>query len=361
MKKIAVIRAWFLPISETFIYSELVSLKKVDPIVYCKRKMNLDHFPVGRIYEYKEMTDLMSMLRNHRVDLIHARFGVTGAEMLDVKEKLGIPMLTSFHGFDVPSNKRVQSRYQGKLDRLFRSCDAFTVTSINMKKILQKYGCPKEKIIVHHSGIDTDSFQYKERSYPKNGTITLLTVGRLVEKKGMKYLIHAFRKVYNKHPNLRLRIVGDGPLRKDLEGQVRRYGIGEAVKFLGEMPHKEIVKEYEAAHLFVLASATSRNGDQEGIPNAIKEAMACGLPVVSTEHAGIPELVSNGKSGYLVPERNAKALASRLEKLIIESRKWRMLGLEGRKRVRKSFHSKKQIQELEMIYAKLIGNRKKGG
>jgi colanic acid/amylovoran biosynthesis glycosyltransferase len=348
--KVAVVRSWFLPISETFIYSELVNLKAFSPIICCKKTMNLEQFPYDPIYQFKNEEELREIIRNENVKLIHARFGVTGAELLNVKQALGIPMLTSFHGFDLPTNVRTINKYDGRLERLFKEGTAFTVTSNNMKKILVEYGCPKHKIFVHHSGIDIEKFSYKKREFPEDGMITILSVGRLVEKKGMKYLIEAVHQVSQQYPQIRLRIVGDGNLRKELEAQVKQLKLENIVELLGETPHEDIIREMQQAHLFALASTTASDGNQEGIPNVLKEAMSTGLPVISTKHAGIPELVRDGRSGFLVPERDATAMAHSILHLIKNSDQWNKMSKIGRRTVKRLFNTQKQIEELDYIY-----------
>ncbi|MFC4768597.1 glycosyltransferase [Effusibacillus consociatus] len=350
MSEVAVVRERFLPASETFIYSELVNLKNLSAIVCTKKIINSDRFPFKPIHVYKNKNHLCSILQKQKVKLIHVRFGTTAAQLLDVKKKLNLPMLTSFHGFDLPSNQRSFAKYKGKLKRLFEEGEAFTVTSNNMKKILLNYGCPKEKIVVHHSGIDVERFRFQQRTMPEDGKIILLSVGRLVEKKGMKYLIDAFCRVQKIYPNIRLRIAGDGPLRNKLMKQVKSLKLNDKVKFLGEVSHDQVVKEMLEAHVFVLASVTGKYGNQEGIPNVLKEAMATGLPVVSTSHAGIPELVRDKKSGYLVPERDSTALADRILHLADTPETWGKLGKTGRKTIKRSFNSENQIEELERIY-----------
>lgn len=350
----AVLRGRYLPISETFIYSELVNVKSVSPIVCCKKIMNLEHFPFETIHQYKDNDDLIDILRTQKISLIHARFGVTGADLLEVKKELGIPMLTSFHGFDLPTNVKSMRRYGDRLQHLFEHGDAFTATSENMKEILIKYGCSPDKIFVHRSGINVSKFSYKKRTEPENGIITVLTVGRLVEKKGMEYLIEAVHSVHQHYPGIRLRIAGDGKLRPTLEKQVERLHLDGIVKFLGEVSHQAVVEEMEKAHLFALASTTDNIGNQEGIPNVLKEAMACGLPVLSTKHAGIPELVEDGKSGFLVPERDPVALAERLLHLVQHPEDWERFGTHGRETVEQFFNIDRQIENLERIYSLLL-------
>ncbi|RYM02214.1 colanic acid biosynthesis glycosyltransferase WcaL [Sporolactobacillus sp. THM7-7] len=361
MHKVAVIRNWFLPISETFIYSELVHLNTFTPIVCCKKEMNREHFPFKPVFTYKSKKELAEILRREQVDLIHARFGVTGAELLNIKQKLNIPMLTSFHGFDLPTNFRSMEKYNGKLDRLFKEGDAFTVTSNNMKKILIDFGCPKHKITVHYSGIDVSKFSFRSPEIPSNGVMTILSVGRLVKKKGMAYLIDAFSQVYRQYPHVHLRIAGDGHLRSKLKKQVNQLKLDDAVTFLGALSYEDIIREMQQAHLFVLASTTTRDGNQEGIPNVLKEALASGLPVVSTKHAGIPELVRHGESGILVPERDTTAIAQSLLHLIKNPDQWHKMAKKGRKTVKRLFNTKIQINELERIYSHVLDQWEREG
>ncbi|CAM3290186.1 glycosyltransferase [Sporolactobacillus spathodeae] len=354
MPKIAVVRNWFLPISETFIYSELVNLHAATAIVCCKKEMNQDQFPFDPVFKYKSNEALSAILRKEHIALIHARFGLTGADLLQVKQELGMPMLTSFHGFDLPTNVKSMQKYKGRLDLLFQEGEAFTVTSKNMKKILVAYGCPESKIFVHHSGIEIEKFPFRDSIIPENSVITILSVGRLVPKKGMNDLIEAFNQVQHQWPNVRLRIAGEGPLRHELVNQVKRLNLDQTVTFLGALSYEDIRNEMQQAQVFALASVTTKDGNQEGIPNVLKEALATGLPVVSTRHAGIPELIRNGESGILVPEHDTAGLAQALLKLIKNPDQWKPMAKQGRKTVTKLFNAKKQVDELENIYQKVI-------
>ncbi|WP_134699026.1 glycosyltransferase [Ammoniphilus sp. YIM 78166] len=353
MKKVAVVRSIFLPLSETFIYNELVNLRKTKAFVCTRHRKNTRDFPYRKVYRYRSKRHLETILRSEKANLIHARFGTAGVDVMNVKRRLKTPMLTSFHGSDLPSNKRRSKSYRRKLKKLFRFGEAFTVPSKNLRKTLVKYGCSKKKIHVQYSGIDVREFSYKKRSIHRGERIVILSVGRLVEKKGMKYLIRAFSRVEKEFPHVELRIAGDGPLRKRLVKMAEKKGLRHKVHFLGALTHEEVRDEMRRAHLFVLASIKAKNGNQEGIPNVLKEAMACGLPVVSTWHSGIPELVEHKKTGYLVEERDKKALAQAILKLIRNPEQWEKMGEKGRKKVVRKFNISKQAKKLEKLYSKL--------
>lgn len=354
MSKVAVVRARYLPLSETFVYEELVHLRSFFPILCAKQLLNLQRFPFEPIFQYQKAEELRDVLRQQRVRLIHARFGRTGAELLDVKNAEQLPLLTSFHGHDLPTNQKIWRKREALLQRLFQEGEAFTATSQYMKKILVAYGCPAEKIYVHYSGIDVERFAYRKRCMPQKSPVILLSVGRLVEKKGMADLLEAFFRVQKKFPRIELRIAGDGPLLKPLQRRAKQLRLADHVVFLGALTHGQVAREMRRAHLFALASHTTRNGDQEGIPNVLKEAMASGLPVVSTRHAGIPELVQDGKEGFLVAERDPRALAGRILELVEQPKLWNKMGRKGRKKVLEFFHLQTQVRELENIYTRMI-------
>lgn len=358
MKRVAVIRKKFLPITETFIYEELMKLKNFKLYVFTGERLNKHHFPYPRVKVARSNRSLLKHLRSKKIRLIHARFGLAGIDMLGVKKKLGVPMITSFHGHDSPDNKKNRKKYK-RLKQLFREGEMFTVTNRQMKKVLMKHGCPKRKIHIQHSGIDVEKFPFRVRTLTKDQTIHLLFVGRLVEKKGTKYLIKAFKKVHDAYPNTKLTIVGEGELRKSIVQQIKQLGLSGYVRMLGNLSHQDVIKELDKAHLFCLPSVKSKKGDQEGIPNVLKEAMACGIPVISTRHAGIPELIASGTNGFLVPEKDSNALAKKIMDLIKNHHQWPEIGQKAREKILKDFNSAKQVQVLEKLYRKVIQKHKK--
>lgn len=358
MKRVAVIRKKFLPITETFIYEELTKLKNFKLYVFASERMNKRNFPFPRVIVERSNRKLWKQIRKKKIRLIHARFGLAGIDMLGLKKKLGLPMITSFHGHDSPDNKKNKVKYK-RLKQLFREGEMFTVTNRQMKKVLMKHGCPKRKIHIQHSGIDVEKFPFRPRVMPKDKPLNLLFVGRLVEKKGAKYLIKAFKKVHDSFPNTKLTIVGEGELRKPIVQLIQQLGLKNQVKMLGNLSHPEVIKEMDKAHLFCLPSVTGKKGDQEGIPNVLKEAMVCGIPVISTIHAGIPELISSGINGYLVPEKDSDALAKQIMFLIKNHQQWPDIGQSAREKILKDFNSAKQVQVLEKLYRQTITKHKK--
>ncbi len=357
-KKIAFVRNRYLPPSETFIYEELKNIKKYTPIVFTRKRMNLKRFPYKRIkWLHYNPRKIARTFRRKKIRLIHARFGNAGVKMMEVKRYYRVPLLTSFHGFDLPTKRNKRKRYLRKLPKLFRRGDKFTVPCHFMKNQLIRYGCPRKKIEVLYSGVDLKKFPYFEREI-KTENIRIIGVGRLHKKKGFRYLIKAFRQVLDQHPTAELVIVGKGDEKKTLKRLIKKYDLHNHVAFKGDVPHHKITEELKKADIFCLPSITTRDGNHEGIPNAIKEAMATGLPVVSTCHGGIPELVKDQEEGFLVKERDADALAYRICQLAEDPYLRDQMGKKGREHIEMQFNSARQVQRLEEIYKKLI---QKGG
>jgi colanic acid/amylovoran biosynthesis glycosyltransferase len=184
--------------------------------------------------------------------------------------------------------------------------------------------------------------------------VKLLTVARLVEKKGLAPSIRAVARVRANHPNLRYDIVGEGPLRGELERLIGSQGLSGIVTLHGAREGEQVRKMMEQAHLFVLGSMTAADGDQEGTPVSLLEAQACGLPVLSTDHAGISEIVLPGRSGVLVPEGDETRLAEGLADLLAHPEAWPSMGREGRTLVETSHDRDRQVRRLVALYDQLV-------
>jgi len=285
-------------------------------------------------------------------DIVHCHFGpngMLGARLRDIGAIKG-KVVTTFHGYDISTY--LMNNGRKVYDYLFKSGDLFLPISERWKERLIDIGCDKEKIIVHRMGIDPNRFKFRLRK-SNDGSVRILTVARLVEKKGVEYGIRAVCKLLPAFPNVEYLIAGDGPLKNDLQRLVEKLGLGRKVKLLGWMSQGEIVDLMENAHIMLAPSVTSKEGDQEGIPVALMEALAMGLPVVSTYHSGIPELVKDGESGLLAPERDVDALAEKLRQLIENPSVWPEMGRAGRSFVEQHYNIDKLNDRLVDIFKKL--------
>jgi len=285
-------------------------------------------------------------------DILQCHYGTMGLAGLFAKNiGIGGKLCTVFHGFDL--SQYLADSDKNPYRKLFQQGDLFLpISNLWRDKLIQLH-CNPEKIIVHHMGIDLDKFAYIEKNIAPGDTIKILTVGRLTEKKGHRYALQAIAKIAVRHPNIEFLIAGDGPLRDELTALTRKLNIQKQVSFLGPLQQNEISVLYQQAHIFLLPSVTAADGDQEGIPVVLMEAHACGLPVVATLHSGIPELVADGKSGFLVPEKDVDKLTEVLEHLIKHPHQWKEMGRHGRNIVQQQYNIKTLNQNLAKIFQNL--------
>jgi len=287
-------------------------------------------------------------------DIIHCQFGTLGPLALKLKQ-LGATdgkIVTSFRGFDITKFLATRPDYYKEL---FQKGDLFLPVSKSLRDKLLANDCPEEKIRILHSGIDCSRFSFSVRHKDPEEVTRLLGIGRFVEKKGWGYAIEAAARLIKSGRKVHYTIVGDGALRSDVEKKIAEYGIQESVTLLGWREHEEITGLLEESHILLAPSVTARDGDQEGIPNVLKEAMAMGLPVISTWHSGIPELVEDETNGYLVPERDVEALTDRLTRVCDHPENWADMGQKARAKIDAEFDTESINNTLEEIYIRLTG------
>lgn len=344
---------------KTFIYDEIRSLKKFEPIVltemvgsFVYNPPELKVFSASQVRFFKRRSFFENVLIESEVEIIRAFMAYGGIKMWPICTQLNLPLITSFHGLDV-SERPKNPIFRHRLRKLFQAGDIFLVRSESMKEDVINLGCEPEKIRVLYGGIDIDKFKFSERrKKEKDDTLRILMCGRFVEKKGFYYGIKAFYNLSKRNNDLELNIVGGGVLEKKLKSLVQKLDIGKRVHFLGAKPPSDIPMVMGESNIFLSPNVTSRKGDKEGIPNTIKEAMATGLPVVSTFHAGIPELVKNEETGFLVSEKDINALTEKLNLLIEKQDLRERMGKNGRKVIENKFNLSRQIRKLEKIYKK---------
>jgi glycosyltransferase involved in cell wall biosynthesis len=238
-------------------------------------------------------------------------------------------------------------RYAVGKGRLQRGGALFLAVSDALRQQAIARGYPESRTITHYNGVDLERFQPDPTLAEPN---LILHVGRLVEKKGTKILIEAMTKL----PGARLIIIGDGPLRAALTRQARE--LGERVRFLGALASAEVARWMRRASVLAVPSVTAADGDAEGLPNVVVEAAASGLPVVATAHWGIPEAIEEGRTGFLVPENDAEALAARLAELLESQSLRRDMGVAARGLAERKFDQRMLTERLEAIYDEVAGH-----
>ncbi|MFV2107083.1 glycosyltransferase [Micromonospora sp. LOL_015] len=301
---------------------------------------------------------LVRTLRDREVRLLHAHFGVEGVFAVPTARALGVPLVTTLHGFDVSVTRRqlLASRklswvnYVTWRRSLFESGATFVCVSEHIQRRAIEWGYPAERTLMLPIGVDTEVV----KPVPLPETPRIVHIARLVEKKGTADLLHAFAVVHRAVPTAELVIIGDGPLHGQLGALATELGVAETVRFLGVRPHAEVLATVAQSRVLCLPSVTAANGDQEGLGMALLEAAATNRPVVGTRHGGIPEAVVDGVTGYLVPERDPAALADRLVALLGDQDLCQRLGTGGRKMVEDRFDLSRQTAKLESLYRELV-------
>jgi len=294
---------------------------------------------------------------SEKFDIVHCHFGPNGIIGIKLKQ-FGVrcKIITSFHGDDANSIPRIYGRDIYK--ELFSNCDCFTANTNFTKNNIVQLGCSSLLIDIIPVGLKIEEFQYIPRHFNTGDRIKILTVGRLVEKKGHFYAIQAISKLINIYNNVEYIIVGDGPLKPFLQRFAEKKGISEHVTFLGNLDQEKIVEIYRSAHIFVLPSVTARNSDREGQALVLQEAQLMGLPVISTLHNGIPDGVLDGKSGFLVPEKDVDALVEKLIYLIKNPTLWDAIGTAGRMFVESRYDINILNDNLIRVYKKTLSKQK---
>lgn len=272
-------------------------------------------------------------------DVVHAQFGWSGLTAARHRRWGTLrtrALIVHFRGHDITTF--VQDHGEDVYADLFREADAFIANSAHFRDRAVALGCPPEKIRVIGSPIDTDYFAPPRTRAPyRDRPLKLLAVGRLVEKKGFADAISAVRILRDGGMEVCLRIIGDGPLRRELEAQRDREGVGAQVAFAGAGSRAEVRAALHAFDILLAPSVRAASGDEDAAVNTLKEAMATGMPVIGTRHGGIPELVVHGENGLLVPERDPAALAEAVTQLAEAPHGWQSLGAAGRDRVVREF------------------------
>ncbi len=303
-------------------------------------------------------------------DIIYCHCGPEGYVGLELKKQYNLTgkIVTCFRGDDIsqflqekPNKKpykrrgpyKVPCHYPQMYSELFKRGNLFLPVCEYFKQKLINLGCNPIKIQIGHSAIDCQKFTFKEHKLKVHKAINLISICRLVEKKGLVYAVQAAAELCKKYPTMHYTIIGDGNQKERLQQLINTLHMNDQIHLVGWMQQDDILKQLLRSHIFLLPAITAKNGDEEGIPNALKEAMACGLPVISTHHSGIPELVIDGVSGYLVEQRKVEAIVQKIEHLIENPELIKTMGLAGRQHVEAEFNKDTENVKLEKLFYKL--------
>jgi len=349
---VAVFRAPLFNASETFVRAQATGLTRYQPLLIGREdKGNIPPALAGRVL----LGPGVEQVRRFAPVLVHAHFGTDGLRALPLAERLGVPLITSLRGYDVTrsrstlllSGRLSWMHYALRRRALQRRGTLFLAVSEALRRQAIAGGYPAERMHTHYNGVDLALFPAGP-----GGPDTILFVGRLVEKKGVETLLQAFAIVRRERPGASLVIIGEGPLRSKLERLA-----GESVQFPGSLAPDEVAAWMRRSTVLAAPSVTARDGDAEGLPNVIVEAAASALPVVGTDHSGIPEAIVEGETGFIVPERDAEALAARLTAILGAPDLRGRMGADARAMAEQRFDFERQMRLLEEIYDEVRAGR----
>jgi colanic acid/amylovoran biosynthesis glycosyltransferase len=360
------------------IYRQITALERVQPVVIAQKRENEDLFPFERVqvvpkppthflrrFWHRQLRDepwqiskieldaLLRILSRKDARLLHIYFGHIAVHLLPLIQAWSRPSVVSFHGADVlvdmdkPAYRKATVEMLGVVKRVL-------VRSESLRRALVDLGCDENKIAIMRTGIPLAEFPFRARTWPEDGRWNFIQACRLIPKKGLRTTLKAFAGFAAYHAHASLTIAGDGPLRAELEALTRNLNISSRVSFPGFVSQNRLREMFYASHIFLHPSETGDDGNQEGVPNSMLEAMASGLPVFATNHGGIPEAIENGRSGILVAERDEIALQRALMEKTAEPRELSALATRGAAAIAEKFDRTVQVRNLEEVYLETI-------
>lgn len=359
----------FLSFSETFIYDELQNHDRWEVDVFCRVRENEDRFPFPRVYTPAgRVADLLYRATMYSPDierhlragdhrLIHAHFGNTAIYAQVFARRLRLPFVVTFHGFDVAaliSPLKLDLwllRYRVLVRSVLARADVILCPSVELQDILARVSGRPAATRLYRLGIDLTRFR---PTLPNHTTPTAVMIGRFVEKKGHLDGIEAFAQAIKGGGDARLVIVGAGPLEAAYRERIAALGIATRVELVGVLSATEIAALLRTSDVLLAPSRVARDGDRESGVIVVKEASATALPVLGTRHGGIPEIIDDGITGYLVDEGDIAALGNRLRELFGDSALRTSLGLEGRAKMEREYDVRARVSELERLYDDLV-------
>jgi glycosyltransferase involved in cell wall biosynthesis len=347
------------PYSETFIQAHKLYLK--DKVFYyygSGQNIKLENYTAlqnrydrlfskikcklfNKPYHYIWSNTILKSLKKHNVNSVLVEYGTHAYSLLPVLKKLNIPIVVHFHGFDA-SKKETISRCNNYTEVFKYATKVIAVSKVMYNKLLE-IGCPKEKLVYNVYGPQPE-FHNVKTSFSKK---QFIGIGRFTDKKAPYYTIMAFKNVLEKHPDAKLFLAGKGALLNTCQNLVKTFGIENNVTFLGVVTPDEYRQYLSESLAFVQHSITTLDGDMEGTPLAILEASAAGLPIISTIHAGIPDVIKHGKTGLLCNEHDLGTMTEYMIQCLDDKTLAMQLGGNGKIHIAKHFNLERHINALQ--------------
>jgi len=372
----------WLPLTQIWMYNQTRFLPAwVENHVLCERTENRDQFGLNNIHNFskesrwRQFVDkgicrlgvrpfLGYYLRMSRLlgfELIHSHFGPVGWRDSKVALIVGMKHVVTFYGQDVNRLPQTDPRWNDRYRMLFSNVDAILCEGPYMKRSLVKLGCPPDRILVHHLGVNTHEVKFRPRSWRPGETLRVLIAGTFREKKGIPYALEALGRLRN-DIHLAITIIGDASddpasynEKQRILEVIDEQQLTDRTRLLGFRSYDFLLDEAYRNHVFLSPSVTASDGDTEGgAPVVLIDMAATGMPIVSTRHCDIPEVIQDGITGFLAEERDVEGLADCLKELVQRQDEWERMTQAGRERMEKDFDAQKQAEKLAQIYQKIL-------
>lgn len=370
----------WLPLTETWLYSQVRHLPaSIENHIVCRSVKNLHQFEVPNIHCLKRESPAGYLMHRAmfllgwregfayfdqtvaalRPDLVHSHFGNNGWAVHKAVRRLGIPHVVTFYGQDVSRMPSVNPAWRRRYREMFADQDTFYLCEGHaMAKALAGLGCPPERIRVQHLGVPVETIRYAPRAWTPGSPLKVLIAASFHERKGIPYALEALARL-SREISLELTVIGDAgsseEKRKILE-VIEQRDLAPVTRMLGFQSHEVFWREAYDNHIFLSPSLTARDGDTEGgAPVAIIELAASGMPIVSSRHCDIPEIVLDGETGWLAAERDTGGILDCLRRCLNQAPDWNAVLAAGRRRIETEYDAAIQGRRLAEIYRALAG------
>jgi len=377
--------AW-LPQTQTWMYNQTKYLpENIESHIVCDRTENLDQFYLPNIHVIPEKSLLNRygcsglkgakslarlfwlwiICRKIKPDIVHSHFGTTGWFDSLVVRLTRAKHVVTFYGLDVNMVPVQDPRWKSRYKALFKSADLFLCEGPHMAQCLINMGCPQDKVKVQHLGVEVEKIPFKPRRWKLGEPLRVLIAASFREKKGIPYAIEALGRLQNEvdlEVDLEITIIGDAtPEQRSLKEKelilnvIEKHQMEHIVRMLGYQPYKVLFEEAYKHHIFLSPSVTAKDGDTEGgAPVTIIEMAASGMPIISTTHCDIPEVIEDGVTGLLAPERDVDGLVSHMRWLLKNPNSWEAVLIAGRKKIKREFNVRAQAERLGELYRDIL-------